>query len=103
MEALTEDFAQHEDDDGPEVVVGADGDTCEWAKSNAVMVLHQHCQRNSLSLDYKYVEDGKPHAKIYKVCLGWNRGIGMYLGVDIDRHGHRLGMNKLPALHTFYD
>ena len=70
VKTLTQTFTQNDDDDGPEVVIGADGDTREWAKSNAVMVLHQYCQRNSLTIDYKYVEDGKPHAKIYKVSVG---------------------------------
>jgi hypothetical protein len=30
------------------------------AKNNAVMVLHQYCVRNSLTIDYKFVEEGRP-------------------------------------------
>ena len=39
----------------------------EWAKNNAAMVLQRHCDRQGLMLDYKYVEDGPAHAKVFNV------------------------------------
>jgi len=47
--------------------VGADGDSGEFANHNAILVLSHHCERNSLSIEYKFVEQGLPHAKVFKV------------------------------------
>eukprot|EP00802_Teleaulax_amphioxeia_P010156 Tamp_10181.p1 GENE.Tamp_10181~~Tamp_10181.p1 ORF type:complete len:495 (+),score=131.61 Tamp_10181:52-1485(+) len=58
---------EKKDDEGGDAAADPEVDSHEWAKNNAVMVLHQYCTRNSLTIDYKFVEDGPPHAKVYKV------------------------------------